>query len=301
MPPKILLLLFAIMPFACTGQNSVRTNEIFKTSKNKFGVKSKSGRVLIDTIYDGISNFYNLGRKTLPPNNKRYEAPVEFYLVRNGLGQSAVFDKDGMQVFHFTDCYRIEVDAHTKTVVKIVMLEDNRMLSYLYGFDGKLIFETSFENIGYINDSDLIALIVEDGQNDEFYLYNPFTRNKLGPFSHFNIYNQDSSPPFGMEKEDFTKYTTLNIIAVRQNFGSKYKWGFVDMKGKEMLPMNYKSFRVADQDFKKQFTDRASRPEGVEFLFYAYSIDDPGKMLLFDEKMEQYIYNYNSMTILKKK
>jgi len=290
-----------IIPFGCTSQNTVTTNEIVKTSGNKLGVKSKSGKMLIDTIYDGISNFYNLGRKTFPPNNNRYEDPVEFYLVRKELSQFAVFDKDGNKVFDFADCFQIEVDAHTRTVVKIVRQEDNILRSYLYGFDGKQIFETSFENIGYINDSDLIALIVEDGQNDEFYLYNPFTKNKMGPYSHFNVYNKDSSPPMGMEKVDFKNYNSLNVISVRQNAGNKYKWGFIDMKGNEIFPVEYKYFRVIEEGVVTRFIDRASKPEGVEFLFYSYLFNDRSKMILFDENMGKYICDNELNTIMKEK
>ncbi len=297
---KILFYLILLISSICKGQNSVTTNEVIKTSDNKFGVKSKSGKILIDTIYDGIAKFYNLGRKTLPPNNNRYNNPVEFYLVIKET-EKAVFDKDGKIVFDFAACSQLELDDHTSTVVKIVTEENNRLRSYLYGFDGNQIFEESFENIGYINNSDLIALIAEDGQNDEFYLYNPFKKKKLGPFSRFNIFNIDSSPPIGMEKEDFKNYYNLNIITVRQNFKDKYKWGLIDMQGNEILPIAYKYFQVIDKVFKSRVIDSASQPAGIEFSFYSCLFDNPHKILLIDNNMEQYTYDNDTKVITKVK
>lgn len=298
---RILFGLMLIINFACNAQNSITTNKIVKAKNNKFGVKSESGTLLIDTIYGGISFLYNGGRKTLPPNNKATNRPIEYYVVGNELNQTAIFDKNGKKIFDFVECFQLEVDEHTKTIVAINKLKDNQLRSTLYEFGGKQIFDTTFENIGYINNSDLIALIVEDGQNDEFYLYNPFTKVKLGPYSHFNIYNEDSSPPLGMEKEDFNKYSSLNLITVRQNLGNEYIWGLIDMKGNELLPVEYTYFRVIGEDMKKNFIDRASKPEGVDFLFYAYLFNDKSKLLFFDKKMEKYICENESRTIVKEK
>ncbi|MBK8702583.1 MAG: hypothetical protein IPN33_02515 [Saprospiraceae bacterium] len=297
MTRRIYIFLMILMAYGGNAQNSVLKNKVITTTGKKMGVVSQSGDILIDTIYSGVSPFFNKGRKTLPPTNKISKEVVEMYLVSND-NQYAVFDKDGLKLFGFEECFQVEVDEHTKTIVKILKQDDNQLRSYLYGFDGKLIFDTSFENVGYINNSDLIALIAEDGQNDEFYLYNPFTKVKLGPYSHFNIYNEDSSPPLGMDEKDFEKYTSLNVITVRQDSSSKYIWGMIDMQGNELHPLVYKHFRVIDKDLRERFIDRSSRPEGVEFLFYAHLFSG-GSMLLFDEKMEKYIYEHESMTIVK--
>jgi len=285
---------------SCSAQHSVTTNQIITTSDKKFGVVSKSGELLIDSIYSSISLFYNGGRKTLPPNNTIPAKVVELYLVRNDENQLAVFDKNGLKTFDFTNCFQIEVDEHTKTLVKIIKQGNNQLRSFLYDFDGQSVFEESFEYIAYIIDSDLIALIAEDGQNEEYYLYNPFTKKRLGPYTHFNIFNRDSNPLMGMEKEEFSPYTSLNVITVRHNSGSDYKWGMIDLKGNEILPIEYKYFRVPEENLKKRFINRATRPDGVEFLFYSYPIGD-GNMLLFDEKLDRYEFNNESMTIVKAK
>lgn len=289
-----------LMAFAGKSQNSVTTNQIFQTSNGKFGIKSKSGELLLDSIYAGIYFFYNGGRKILPPKDKPSKELVEYYIVVNDRQEPGVFDKNGKQIFEFTPCFQIEIDHHTKTIVKIVKQEDNSLRSYLYGFDNQLLFDYSFENIGYINDSDLIALIVEDGQNDEFYLYNPFTKLKLGPFSHFNIFNKDSEPPLGMKGEDFEKYKSLNFITVRQDRDSKYIWGIVNMQGKELLPIEYKSFAYIDATTKERIIEKAnSKPEHVEFIFYSYFFKNNLNMMLFDKDLNRYRYDPESRTISK--
>ena len=91
----------------------------------------------------------------------------------------------------------------------IALTERNQSTQYkgCFGFIKIIIllltFDTSFEPITFINDSDLI---VADGAHDEYYLYSPFTKDKIGPFDHFYIYNEDSSGPIGMELQEFEKY-----------------------------------------------------------------------------------------------
>jgi hypothetical protein len=282
---RLVLLLLSFNIVACQGQNSVVTNEIITTSNNQMGVVSTSGKLLIDTIYSSVSLFYNSGRKSLPPGSKVSKEVVELYLVRNDSRQLAVFDKDGRQVLGFEDCFQIEVDEHTQTAVKIIKQEDNRLRSYLYGFDNQLIFEESFENVGYINHSDLIALIVDDGANSEYYLYNPFTKNKLGPYSHFNIYNKGSSPPLGMKEEEFEKFKTLNVITVRQDSGSDYIWAMIDMQGNEILPLEYSSISLFTEEKKKHpFFRLVENPDQVEFVLTSTIRNEKGLRTFFYDK-----------------
>lgn len=303
MTRKIYVILFCVISFGSYAQNSVKLNKIVTTKNNKMGVISTSGAVLIDTIYDGVSLFFNKGRKTLPPTEKISREAVELYLVINN-NEYAVFDKNGLKVFGFEACFQVEVDEHTQTVVKIVKDSLNYLRSYIFNYNNQMLFDTSFENIGFINHSDLIALIVEDGSNDIFYLYNPFNKLKIGPFSHFNIYNADSSPPLGVKEEHFKKYRLLNFIAVRKSVKGGYLWGVVDLNGKELLPMEYKKLVLLGESTKEMIVDRAlSKPEGVEFLFYGYSSNDSSEdnLFLFDAKLNKYAYdgNLRSITLIK--
>lgn len=299
MKNRIFILLLILLNFGCTAQNSVETNTIITTENYKMGVISESGDLLIDTIYNSVSLFYNKGRQSLPPVRTVSKETVEFYKVRNDDNQYAIFDKNGQTVFDFADCINLQVDEYTQTIVKMVKQPDNRFRSYLYDFKNQLIFEASFEHIYYINESDLIALIAEDGQNEEYYLYNPFTKKKSSVYTHFNIFNQDTNLPFGMKETDFEKYKSLNIISVRQEKDNEYIWGLVDMKGNELLPMKYKYFRILTDDLKKRFIERATKPEGVNFLFYSHQFGDNRQMYLFDENMEIYQFDGDKNEISK--
>lgn len=292
------LFLMTLLLTSCQTQHSVTTNQIVQTNDYHFGVKSAKGALLIDTIYREVRVIHDSGRQTLPPSeNWRTPIPWEYYLVRNSDNQKAIFDSNGNMVFGFMDCFQLQLDKHTKTVVKTDMLNDNRLRSSLYSLDGELLFDATFENIGYINNSNLIALIAEDGQNEEYYLFNPFTNKKLGPYTHFNIYNQDSAPPMGKQKQDFDDYKSLNLITVRITKDNDYIWGVVDMQGNEVLPIEYRYIRILEKGIKERFIDRAEKPENVKFLFYSYKLDDRNTMLLFDEKMNCYKYDHEARKI----
>lgn len=292
------MLLMILLSMSCKAQHSVTTNQIVQTNDFYFGVASENGVLLIDTIYRQVSVIHNTGRQTLPPSETwRTPTPWEYYLVRNADNQKAIFDSNGKMVFDFIDCLQLQLDIHTKTVVKTDMLENHRMRSSLYTFDGELLFDTTFENIGYINNSDLIALIAEDGANEEYYLFNPFTNKQLGPYTHFNIYNQDSAPTLGMKEQDFDDYKTLNLITVRITKDNDYIWGVVDMEGNEVLPINYRYIRIIGNDIRERFIGRAEKPDDVKFLFYAYNTNDRNTMLLFDKNMTAYEYDHESRKI----
>ena len=296
---RIILFLLTSIVTGCYSQNSVQTNQIIRSSTEKIGVISNTGKLLIDTIYLSIGVPYGLGHKVLPPKeeNFKYDSPIEYYLVLDSERKSAIFDKNGEKVFGFVDCSKLEIDDHTKTIVKIIQEPDNTLRNYLYGFDGNLIFEQSFENVGYINQSDLIALIAEDGSKKEYYLYNIKTKNKLGPYTHFNIYNKDASPPLGMDKIKFEKYTKLNIITIRQKIGNKDVWGAIDLNGQELLPTQYQG--IVPIPWKETLLENPRMPSIVNFYFYAYPLDDYKKMFLFDNEMKIYEYNDSGNKIRK--
>lgn len=297
---KIQLILLLFLTTTGCAQYSVTTNEIITNSSGrKQGVMAPSGKILIDTVFSSITLFHSGARKTLPPKEEISTEVVEYYLVRNEAWELAIFDSGGDKVFGFADCHQLEIDEHTETIVKVVWTSGTPSESYLYDFDGDLVFERSFENIAYINDSDLIALIAEDGQREEYYLYNPFTEEKLGPLTHFNVYNRDSSPPFGMDKAAFELYTKLNVITVRETRDNDYIWGMFDLQGEQVYPIAYKYFRVIDPDLRKRFIDRAEKPEGVEFLFYGYFASEVSQMMLFDEHLNRYILESGLNKIVK--
>ena len=293
----ILLIYFAN---TCISQNSVQTNRIIRSSSDKIGVVSVSGILLIDTIYLSIGVPYGKGHKILPPQDERvkFDSLIEYYVVTDSERKSAIFDNNGEKIFGFVDCFGLEIDDYTQTIVKIIKEQDNRLSSYLYGFDGILIFEQSFENIGYINNSHLIALIADDGSNKEYYLYNIKTKSNLGPFTHFNIYNRDSSPPLGLNKNKFEQYTKLNLITTRVQKGNKEVWGAIDINGQELLPSQYQRIvPIVNLGWEDKLNSHPQRPINVDFYFYTFRIDDYEKMILLDNKMKKYEYDGSANTI----
>ncbi|MBK7223206.1 MAG: hypothetical protein IPH94_18420 [Saprospiraceae bacterium] len=181
---RYLIFYLFTLALSCGSQNSVHTNKIINATGNKFGVISKSGKLLIDSIYHNIYVLHDKARKILPP---REEGPtsgykfIEYYLVRNDKKELAVFDHNGKIIFDFVECYALEIDESTQTIVKIMKEKNNDLSSYLYNFNNQQLFEESFEDIGFVNNSDLIALIKQDGYKDEYYLYNTKSKAKIGP------------------------------------------------------------------------------------------------------------------------
>ncbi|MFK7973167.1 MAG: hypothetical protein AB8F95_22550 [Bacteroidia bacterium] len=288
---KTILAIFwmALLTLSCNAQNSVTTNEIIKTSDNLFGVKSADGSLLIDTLYGRISIVYAGARLTLPTAKREVNPkPLEYYVVSNKAHQKALFNSDGKVVFDFVDCHSIQFDQHTQSIVTTELTASNSLRGKLYDISGQAVFDTTFESVAFINNSDLIALIAQDGSIDEYYLYNPFTKKRMGPFDHFNIYNKDSGPPLGMKKEDFVKYTSLDVIAVRKTVDRDYVWGIVDMKGDEILPIEYDYFRLVGNDMKGTYLKNAEKPEDVEFLFYSRKSGSTYNMLFLDADMQVY-------------
>ncbi|MCB0475988.1 MAG: WG repeat-containing protein [Flavobacteriaceae bacterium] len=289
MKPCFLFLTLVVL--SCNTQHSVITNEIIKTNDYLFGVTSQNGNLLIDSIYGEIRVLYDNARQTLPPTTKRQPPePLEYYVVSNTSGQKAIFDSNGKLIFDFIDCFEIQFDQHTQTVVTTTKLNDNRMRSSLFNLRGQMLFDTTFEHIYFINDSDLIALIVEEGSNDEFYLYNPFTKQKLGPFNHFNIFNGDSSPLLGMNQLEFEKYKALNLITVRTTIDYDYRWGIIDMKGNEVLPVEYDYFRIIDNEMKTRYIEKAEKPDDVDFIFYSRHYADKSTVLFLDFQINIYVF-----------
>ena len=278
------------MTFGCNAQNSVSTNEIFSTEGIKVGVKSKEGKILIEPIYKHIRILMNHDKLTLPPKEGREGTKnLEYYLVSNSDNQKALFDKNGKVVFDFCDCVNIVVDQYTQTAViskKIPNYKQPR--SFLHKLNGGLLFESSFENIAYINNSNLIALIAQDSPDEEFYLFNPFSKKKIGPFDHFNIYSKDMSP-FGLSEMEFEKSSNLNTITIRKEVDNDYIWGMIDFDGKEILPMEYRYLQLfLTQEKKHPSFKRADKPEGIDFLFRGTLGNKPSKSILFDSNFDKY-------------
>lgn len=283
-----LLLLVTGLSIGVKAQNSVTTNKIISTENYLFGVQSESGELLIDTIYGQIRMLYDNSKLTLPPSNKRpTPKPVEYYLVSDTERKKALFDKDGNLVFGFKDCFALHFDEHTKSVVALDLKPTNSTRSYLYNLNGELLFNTDFESVAFIKNADLIALIVEDGANDEYYLYNPFTKEKTGPFDHFNIFNEDSQTPMGMKEDDFEKYKGLNLITVRKTINNDYVWGVMDLKGNELLPVSYDYLRMIPSDML-DYIEKCDKPEAVDFLFHSRQTSQSSYVLLIDKQMRVY-------------
>ena len=149
--------------------------------------------------------------------------------------------------------------------------------------------DTSFKYIAFIEHSDLIALVVEEGAKTEIYLYNPFEQKKLGPFDHFNIYNEGSNLPMGMEASDFEKYKKLNVLTVRREENNDYIWGMVDAKGNEILPLSYKGIQILSASDKNHPAfKKAIKPEGVDLIFKAVQVSNPSVAIYFDSDLVQY-------------
>jgi hypothetical protein len=273
--------------FGC--QHSVKTNEIIRTENRLFGVRAENGHLLIDTVYRQIRVLDNRAKLTLPPIESPQSIEVlEYYIVSGTSGRKAIFDKNGKIFFDFVDCAALQFDEHTQSVVTVIKQADHRQRSYLYNTKGELQFETSFEDIGFISHSDLIALIVEQGSNDEFYLYSPFTKKKLGPIDHFNIFNKDMST-FMMEESDLEKFQKLNIVTVRKEVDNEYVWGVIDASGNEILPIEFINLRmITTKDKQHPAFKRATKPAGVDFIFSGKQISNPSVQIYFDENFVKY-------------
>jgi hypothetical protein len=289
---RAFLFFVTLVAFSCNAQHSISTNEIFRTEDNLFGVKSATGKQLIDPIYQQIRVAFPGEKKSLPPQEGvQALSEPEYYLVSNASNQKALFDKNGKQIVDFMECTSIVVDQATQTMVVAKEIQAKRPpRSFLYTLKGELIFDDSFEAIGYIRHSDLIALIAEDGANDEFYLYNPFEENKLGPFDHFNIYNKDFTTPKGIAEPNYVKYKDqLNVITVRREEGGDYRWGMIDPKGNEILPMEYSKLGLfSEADRNHPFFKQAIKPGGGDFIFRGLPIANRSTTILFDPNLEQY-------------
>jgi hypothetical protein len=296
---RIYLFLITLSAFGCNAQNSVTTNEIFRTKDNLFGVKSKAGKLLIDSVFEEIRLIYPNEKKMLPPKeNSMGLKPPEYYLVSNSTSQKALFDKNGDLVFDFTDCEGMIVDEYTQTVVVTKQVpEHTQARSLLYSIDGALLMDTTYEHIAFIKHTDLIALVVEEGPKTEIYLYNPFEQKKLGPFDHFNIYNEESNLPMGMEASDFEKYRKLNVITVRREVDNDYIWGMVDAKGNEILPLSYKGIKIlSSSDKSHPAFKRAIKPEGVDLIFKSALVSNPSVAIYFDSDLVQYEFKTISVS-----
>lgn len=276
----------------CQAQNSIETNEIIRSHSNLLGVQSQSGKLLIDTAYKHIRLMHD-GRNELPPRREQMPEPTDYYIVSKALDQHAIFNKNGKLIFDFIDCESIYFDEHTELVVVTIKLEDNRRRSYLYKANGKLLFKESFEDIGFLTGSDLLALIADDGPNEEYYLYHFKTKKKLGPYSHFNIYNQHTTTPMGMKDEDFEPYKQQNVITVRTTVNNDYIWGMLDMDGKELFPIEYAYFRIVDDSHTRFFRTVKEKPTDVNFLFHSKKMDEKSSSLFLDAQRNVYRYTYS--------
>jgi hypothetical protein len=285
--------IFIVTLFAsydCRAQNSTRNNQIVKSQNHLFGVMSQTGELFIDTIYGRINIIDENSKRVLPVSDKPMTSEItDYYLVTDIENKKAIFDSNGKILFDFIDCNSLQLDTETNSVV-LIQLESNKQLrSYLYKLDGHLVFKENFESIAFIKGSNLIALIVEDGAQDEYYIYNNVTGNKIGPFDHFNIYNSNSQPPIGMQLDEFVKYKKLNVIAVRKLVKKDYLWGIYDLNGNEILPIEFKNMRMLSEADRKHIAFRsAKKPEGVDFLFKCSHFSNSSVAIYFDCNFAKY-------------
>ncbi|MBL7802534.1 MAG: WG repeat-containing protein [Saprospiraceae bacterium] len=299
---RILFLLSFFSALYCGAQNPSSTEEIFYTSNYKWGVKSKSGKLVIDTIYDRIFVLYENNRLTLPPKDRNQPGPwLNCYIVISREKGTAIFSSSGKILFDFVQCNGLQYDARTQTVVVIKQLADNRLRSTLHSMDGRNLFEDDFESIGYVTRSDLIVLIAEDGAKDEFYIYNAKENLRTGPYSHINVFNQDSSPLLGMKEEEFNKFRNLNILTVRKTVDNEDIWGIMNLEGELRVPFSYKRFRIIDSSMQSTLIDKCQKPDNVEFVFYSYDMNDTNEtsLLLFDARLDLYKYDAAERKIFK--
>lgn len=288
---KIIISLVALfLVQSCGVTNTMATNEIVPTADYKFGVKSASGKILIDTIYKLIVQLPNYSKLTLPVYEDAPEEPSDkYYLVRNDKAQVGIFDVDGRQVFDFVDGRELVLDEYTKTVVVIEKPNNGPEVSSLYTMDGKRLLDDKFQNIGYIKGGKLVVL-VEKGRGDKIlYLFNTAENTKSGPYDHLNVYNQQFRFPGGMEEPNLEKYKELNLITVRKRKENDYIWGAVDLEGKELLPMQFKRLGLfTTKDKKHPFYRNAIIPDGLDLLLIARPTSGPINSIFFDGNLVQY-------------
>ena len=285
-----ILLLTLLVSSGCNGQNSTSTNQIVKSQNHLFGVISKNGELLIDTIYGRINIIDESSKLVLPVTNKTVPPEItDYYLITDTVNKKAIFDSNGNIIFDFIDCNSLQFDTETKSVVLIQIELNNQLRSYLYDLDGQLVFKENFESIAFIKGSNMIALIVEDGVKDEYYIYNKNKGNRIGPFDHFNIYNGSSNPPIGMKQDEFKKFKNLNVVAVRKMVDNDYLWGIYDLNGNEILPIEFKNLRLLSESDKNHIVfKRAKKPEGAEFLFIGSHVSNPSVAIYFDSNFAKY-------------
>lgn len=287
---SFIFILTLLASFDCRAQTSTRTRQIVKSLNHLFGVMSKTGELIIDTIYGRINIIDENSKRILPVSDKPLTSEItDYYLVTDVENRKAIFDSNGKILFDFIECTSLQLDTETNSVV-LVRLESNKQLrSYLYELDGQLVFKENFESIAFIKGSNLIALIVEDGAQDEYYIYNKATGNKIGPFDHFNIYNRNSQLPIGMQLEEFVKYQKLNVVAVRKLVNKDYLWGIYDLNGNEILPIEFKNLRMFSEADRKHFAFRsAKKPEGVDFIFKCSHFSNSSVAIYFDRNFAKY-------------
>jgi hypothetical protein len=285
----LFLISITLLVVACKSQNSVTTNEIIKSKGNLYGLKSNNGSLLIDTIYNKI-NLLNDNLKLTLPSNDKIQNPTTFayYIVNDIEGKNAIFDKDGKLIFPFMDCSSLQIDNKTQSVVATKKDIDNRTRKYLYNLEGELQLEANYKDIAFIRNTDLLALISNDGQNKEYYIYNSSNKKKLGPFDHFSIYNETMSS-FAMQDSDFERLKKLNLITIRNEIDNEYQWGIIDLNGDEILPMEYRSLKkVLEQDRNHPAFKKAVKPVGVDFVFTGKHISDLSKPIYFDTNFIKY-------------
>lgn len=273
---------------SCNSQNSILTNKVFRSDDQKVGVKSKSGKILIDPEYKMIRPIYSDDRMTYNGIKNSVRKPLEYYLATMENDFKGIIDSNGKEVFGFRKCFDLQIDERTKTIIVVDKLPDHKKVYLLFDFKNKQLDNIQYQNIGYIENSDLIILVKV--KRKEVYLLNINNNIKSGPYEHFIVWDENYDPTLGRKDVKFTKLKKPLGIGVR----NKGIWGMIDQDGNEILPMKYSSMKIFSEEQKSHpFFKRVTMPEDVNIVLSTIS-EEKRKQTFYDENMIEYeIVNEN--------
>jgi len=179
----ILIVLFAILNLSSFAQNSVITNEIFKTKEYKYGVKTSNGDTIIQPIYRSINICYNNRAIYSTLSSQSISKPkikkLEYYIVKDTMNKKAIFDSNGKVFIDFIQAYLILLEENSQTIIVGKRLENDKLKYFLHDFKMKQLDKLDYKEISYINNSNLMVLVFEDGSKEEKYLFNSLTKKKI--------------------------------------------------------------------------------------------------------------------------
>jgi hypothetical protein len=280
-----LIFLFALFAVAnCSAQqpdNIILSNQIFHAPDGKLGVKNAKGDIIIPALYTRMYPYDNLQNPSFSNQQRKPSVfPLPYYIVGANDSMQGVFDQYGKKVFDFIRCYNLQIDPKTNSVVVIQKYKDNREKSQLYSMNGQCRDTTLYKQIGFMAESDFVIL---ERQKREVYLFHSKTGKKLGPYEHFNYWDEYFNYRMNPGKKDPHIKGPIGFTVRLKDV-----WGLLDTEGNEILPMNYESLWLfTDEERKQPMYINTEKPQGVDIIAYGTTLDH--QRVFFDTKFKTYL------------